>query len=72
MNKLIEILLLGSIGVIEIISLGLSYIISLIYLLLMEIVGTHKFNKKFKGLNKLVINEFRKSIKSFKDLYERI
>lgn len=72
MNKLIEILLLGSIGVIEIISLGLSYIISLIYLLLMEIVGTHKFNKKFKVLNKLVINEFRKSIKSFKDLYERI
>ena len=70
MNKIFGGLCLIAIGLLYGGVLVIIYLISLLYLLLNEIIGTKKFMNKFKKLNSIVITEFKDIIKSFRTLFE--
>ena len=72
MYKLFEILCLGAIGLLYGGVLIVSYLLSIVYLLVTEIIGTKKFGNKFKKLNLLIFNEFKDTIKSFKSVFELV
>ena len=72
MTKIFGIIALGGIGLLYGTVLGLMYLLSLIYLVVTEIIGTRKFNSRFKKLNQLIFDEFNKTIKSFKSIYELV
>lgn len=72
MNKIFGIMLLAIVGVAE---LGVSIIgwtMGMIYLLLNYVIGTKKFNAKFRKLNGMIIEEFQDVIKAFKELIETV
>lgn len=70
MNKIIGLICLGGIGLMYGLVLTLAWLMSIIYLLISEIIGTKKFIRKFKNLNKMMIEEFQETIKSFKNIFE--
>ncbi len=70
MSKIIGILMLVVIGGTQLIVAGIAWVLSMIYLLATEIIGTKKFVKKFHKLNKIVTDEFLDIIKVFKDYFE--
>ena len=65
MNKIINILLLGMIGVLGGIFMILVWIIGMIFLLSNEIILSKNFKARFHKLNKIVIGEFKEIIKLF-------
>mgnify|MGYP003296047334 CR=1 FL=1 len=72
MNKIFGIMLLAIVGIAE---LGVSIIgwtMGMIYLLLNYVIGTKKFNAKFRKLNEMIIEEFQDVIKAFKELIETV
>lgn len=69
MNKILSILMLVVIGGALSVALVIAYILSMIYLLINEIIGTKKFAIKFHKLNKIIAEEFSDIIKVFRDLY---
>ncbi len=72
MTKIFGIIALGGIGLLYGTVLGLMYLLSLIYLVVTEIIGTRKFNSRFKKLNQLIFDEFKETIKSFKSIFELV
>lgn len=68
MNKIINILLFGSIGVALGLFLAFMWLIGIIFILINEVVGTKQFKAKFNKLNKIVNDEFQDIFKCFKDL----
>lgn len=72
MTKIFGIIALGGIGLLYGTVLGLMYLLSLIYLVVTEIIGTRKFNSRFKKLNQLIFDEFNETIKSFKSIFELV
>lgn len=72
MYKLFGIICLGGIGILYSGALGLMYLLGMTYLLIAEIIGTKKFNIKFKRLNKIIIDEFKDTLKAFKSLFELV
>lgn len=72
MTKIFGIIALGGVGLLYGTVLGLMYLLSLIYLVVTEIIGTKKFNSRFKKLNQLIFGEFKETIKSFKSIFELV
>lgn len=69
MNKILSILMLIVIGGALSVALVIAYLVSMIYLLVNEIIGTKKFAIKFHKLNNIIADEFLDIIEVFKNLY---
>lgn len=72
MSKIISLLVFGSIMLVEVIASTIAYIIGMIYLLLMEIIGTKSFMTKLRKLNGYFIDEIKNCSRGYKDLIERV
>jgi hypothetical protein len=72
MYKIFEIVCLGAIGLLYGGVLTVSYLMSMIYLLITEIIGTKKFMRKFKKLNRFIFDEFKDTLKEFKSIFELV
>lgn len=72
MSKIISLIVFGSIMLVEVIASLIAYLIGMIYLLLMEIVGTKAFMAKFRKLNGYFISEIQNCFKGYKDLIKRV
>lgn len=72
MYKIFEIVCLGAIGLLYGGVLTVSYLMSMIYLLITEIIGTKKFMRKFKKLNRFIFDEFKDTLKAFKSIFELV
>ena len=69
MSKLIKIIWWIILGVLYSIMTLIMYIFSLIYLLLVDLIGTKKFNIKFKRLNQYLFDELQNTFNSVKDVF---
>lgn len=72
MTKLFGIICLGGIGILYGSVLILIWLLSVIYLIITEIIGTKKFNGRFNKLNTMVIKEFKETVKTFKTIFELV
>ncbi len=72
MYKIFEIVCLGAIGLLYGGVLTVSYLMSMMYLLITEIIGTKKFMRKFKKLNRFIFDEFKDTLKEFKSIFELV
>lgn len=72
MSKIISLITFGSIMLVEVIASAIAYVIAIIYLLLMDIIGTKAFMTKLRKLNKYFIMEIKNCCKGYKDLTERV
>ena len=72
MCKIMQIICFGGIGIMYGIVLIVSWLISMCYLLLTEIIGTRKFKRKFIGINDIIANEFKNTFKTFKSIFELV
>lgn len=72
MTKIFGIICLGGIGILYGSVLTLMWLLSMMYLVITEIIGTKKFNGRFKKLNKLVIDEYKETVKTFKSIFELV
>ena len=70
MSKIIGIICLGGVGILYSIVLILTYLLGLVYLFVSEIIGTKKFMDKFQRLNKLIYDEFKNMMITFKSLFD--
>ena len=69
MNKILSILMLIMIGGAMSIALIIAWLMSMLYLLINEIIGTKKFVVKFRKLNIIIAKEFKDIIKGIKTLF---
>ena len=69
MNKILSILMLITIGGAMSIALIIAWLMSMLYLLINEIIGTKKFVVKFRKLNIIIAKEFKDIIKGIKTLF---
>ena len=72
MSKIISLIVFGSIMLVEVIASLIAYLIGMLYLLLMEIIGTKTFITKLRKLNGYFISEIQNCFKGYKDLIERV
>jgi hypothetical protein len=72
MSKIISLIVFGGIMLVEVIGSILAYVLGMLYLLLMEIIGTKTFMAKFRKLNRYFISEIKNCFKGYKDLIERV
>lgn len=72
MTKIFGIICLGGVGLLYGTVLSMMYVLSLGYLVITEIIGTKKFNGRFKKLNQLIFGEFKETIKTFKSIFELV
>lgn len=72
MTKIFGIICLGGIGILYGTVLAVMYLLSLIYLVITEVLGTKKFMGKFKKLNNIVITEFKETVSTFKSIFELV
>lgn len=64
MIKFFGIICLSVIGVLYLLFLIVTYVISMMYLLLSELLGTRNFKTKFVTINKTLIKEFKETLKT--------
>lgn len=69
MNKVLSILMLITIGGAMSIALILAWLISMLYLLINEIIGTKKFAVKFRKLNTIIAEEFEDIIRGIRKIF---
>ena len=69
MNKILSILMLFVIGGAMTIALILAWLLSMVYLLINEIIGTKKFAIKFHKINKIIAEEFKDIIIGIKSIF---
>lgn len=68
MNKIINIILLGVIGLIGGLFLSIVWLVGIVFILVNEIIGTRKFMMKFNKLNNIIAEEFKDILNVFKSL----
>ena len=68
MNKIINILLLGMVGVLGGIFMISVWLIGIIFLLVNEIILSRKFRTRLHKLNEIVVSEFKEILKVFHGL----
>ena len=68
MNKIINIILLGVIGLIGGLFLSIVWLVGIVFILVNEIIGNRKFMMKFNKLNNIIAEEFKDILNVFKSL----
>ena len=68
MNKIINILLLGMVGVLGGIFIISVWLIGIIFLLANEIILSRKFRTKLHKLNEIIVSEFKEILNVFHGL----
>lgn len=68
MNKIINMLLMGIIGVLDLMFMVVIYVVGMIFLVFNEVPGTKKFMDKLKDLNQIVKEEFVSAFQIFHKL----
>ena len=64
--------MLGIIGLTQAIGLAIAWLATMIFIITSEIIGTKRFNVKFKELNNIIIDEFTSIISTFKDVFRGV
>ena len=69
MNKILSIVMLFVIGGAMTIALIIAWLLSMVYLIINEIIGSKKFVAKFHKINKIIAEEFKDIIKGIKSIF---
>lgn len=64
MIKFLGLICLSVIGVLYLLFLIVTYVISMVYLLLSELLGTKQFRTKIVTIHKTLIKEFKETLKT--------
>ncbi len=72
MTKVFGIICLGGIGILYGTVLAAMYLLSMMYLIITEVIGTKKFMTRFKKLNNIIITEFKETVTTFKSIFELV
>lgn len=72
MKKIIGLTLFGLVMIVEVIAAIIAYVLSFIYLVCVEIIGTRQFRLRFAVLNKFIVEQIKGIVHSYKEIIERV